>query len=242
MKVIINAQKELTTHPVYETLTDIEALRKFMSVHVFAVWDFMSLLKSLQNKVTCVEVPWRPSLYPAQIVRMINQIVLGEESDVDGEGNALSHFELYLDAMEEVGSPTGAIKDFLTDFNFDCIPAPAKKFVKYNLEVATTGHVVEVASSFFYGREKLIPEMFEAIVQVLHRENIHAPKFLYYLKRHIEVDGDEHGPVAQKCLDILIGNDEKLKSLAQTAGLNALAQRKFLWDELHMSLTGKVST
>ena len=83
MKDIPEIQEQLARHAVYSSLTNVESIRHFMRYHVFAVWDFMSLLKSLQQKITCVSVPWTPSTYPAEMVRLINQIVLGEESDVE---------------------------------------------------------------------------------------------------------------------------------------------------------------
>lgn len=233
-------QKVLTSHPVYGTFTSIDSIRHFMRFHVFAVWDFMSLLKSLQKEITCVSLPWKPSKYPADMVRLINQIVLGEESDVDQFGNPISHFELYLKGMEEVGASTKEIRDFLSTMDLNLIPDGARDFVKHNLQVAQTGHVVEVAASFFYGREKLIPEMFEVIVSTLKKENIHAPTFLYYLERHIEVDSGEHGPLALKCLDHLTQNDERLKTLAMNAGVEALKMREKLWDNVRASLPAKL--
>ncbi len=221
---------ELSHHPVYQKFSELEAIRHFMRYHVFAVWDFMSLLKSLQREITCVQLPWRPSKYPPGLVRLINQIVVGEESDLDQFGNPTSHFELYLKAMEEIGAPTSEINDFLSTMDFKSIPEGARQFVEHNLNVAQYGHVVEVASSFFYGREKLIPEMFSSIVETLKRENIEAPTLIYYLERHIEVDSGEHGPLAMRCLEQLIGNDEKLKFLAWNAGSTALKMRQELWD------------
>jgi hypothetical protein len=236
METLIEKQRELSLHPVYQSLNSLENLRTFMGHHVFAVWDFMSLLKSLQQKITCVTVPWTPSGYPSEMVRLINQIVLGEESDVDLDGNPISHFELYLKAMEEVGAPTSCIRDFLATWDVDQIPQGAREFVTFNLDVAQHGHVVEVAASFFFGREKLIPDMFRSIVDVLKRENVEAPTLLYYLERHIEVDDGEHGPLAMKCLDLLVGDDESLKNLSLKAAMEALGARAGLWDSVLLKL------
>jgi hypothetical protein len=230
MTTILSKQQALTHHPVYAGLTNIENIRHFMHYHVFAVWDFMSLLKSLQQKLTCVSLPWRPSPYPTEVVRLINQIVLGEESDLDPEGNPVSHFELYLKGMEEVGAKTSLIRRFLKTNDLNLVPTGAREFVQFNLDVAQHGHVVEVASSFFFGREKLIPEMFEVIVETLRREKIHAPTFLYYLERHIEVDSGEHGPLALKALSHLIADSRELKELSVSSGLAALEAREKLWD------------
>ncbi len=232
MDQILIRQRELTQHPVYQTFSGIQSIQHFMRYHVFAVWDFMSLLKSLQRHITCVTVPWIPSTYPAEMVRLVNQIVLGEESDLDQFGNPTSHFDLYLKAMEELGASTSEIRDFLRTMDLSKIPEGARQFVTHNLKVAEHGHVVEVAASFFYGREKLVPEMFEVIVSTLRKENINAPTLLYYLDRHIEVDSGEHGPLALKCLDYLVGNDERLKSLAYKTGQDALEIRQRLWDNV----------
>lgn len=237
MERIQAKQTELTQHNIYKTFTDLANIQHFMRFHVFAVWDFMSLLKSLQRHITCVSLPWTPSMYPAEMVRLVNQIVVGEESDVDQFGNPISHFELYLKAMEEIGASTSEISDFLSTLETQRIPTGAREFVEYNLNVAEHGHVVEVAASFFYGREKLIPEMFEVIVSTLKRENIQAPTLMYYLERHIEVDAGEHGPLALKCLDSLVADNEELKTLAINAGIKALEMRKNLWDEVLSQLT-----
>jgi len=232
MDAIYKKQSELTSHPVYKTFNDLASIRHFMSYHVFAVWDFMSLLKSLQIRLTCVDLPWRPSQYPAAMVRLINQIVTGEESDLDQDGNPISHFDLYLRSMEEIGASTAPIREFLATLDYSLIPVGAREFVEYNIHVAKNGHVVEVASSFFFGREKLIPEMFQSMVDVLKKENVHAPTFLYYLERHIEVDSGEHGPLALKALSHLTSGDSKLEQLALISGLRALEMRTALWDKV----------
>ncbi len=236
MHMIFLKQRELASHPVYGTFNSLSSIQHFMGYHVFAVWDFMSLLKSLQRHITCVSHPWRPSAYPAEMVRLINQIVLGEESDVDSKGRAISHFDLYLEAMEEVGASTDGIKKFLNSGDLSDVPEGAREFVAHNLRVAESGHVVEVAASFFFGREKLIPDMFQSIVDILKKEGVHAPTFLYYLERHIEVDSGEHGPLALKCLDYLTNHESHLQGLSFRAGMEALVAREKLWDNVLYSL------
>lgn len=232
MEIITRKQAELNRHPVYDTFKDLESIKHFMEYHVFAVWDFMSLLKSLQIQLTCVELPWRPSKYPAEMVRLINQIVLGEESDIDFEGVPVSHFDLYLRGMEEVGASTVLIREFLKTQNYSLIPSGAREFVEGNVALAKNGHIVEVAANFFFGREKLIPDMFQSIVDTLKRENIEAPTFLYYLERHIEVDSTEHGPLALKALAYLTQGDPNLERMALESGVRALEMRKSLWDKV----------
>jgi len=201
-----------------------------MENHVFAVWDFMSLLKSIQNKVTCTSLPWKPSPYSPDVVRMINEIVLGEESDLDAEGLPCSHFELYLKAMEEVGANTAPIKDFLGTMDMTLVPKSVQPFVEFNLDLALNGRVEEVIAAFFYGREKLLPNVFESILKVLESENIQCPTLLYYFKRHIELDGDSHGPLAQKCLAEVCGSNQTKILRAQYSGLQSLRMRETLWD------------
>ena len=102
----------LINHPLYNAMNSIDAIQRFMETHVFAVWDFMSLLKRLQLDLTCATIPWTPVGNPVTR-RLINEIVFGEESDVDQNGNATSHFELYIKAMEDIGADTSAIKSFI---------------------------------------------------------------------------------------------------------------------------------
>jgi hypothetical protein len=229
---ISEKQKALTFHPVYQTFSDLESIRHFMGHHVFAVWDFMSLLKRLQREITCVSLPWRPSPFPSEMVRLINQIVVGEESDLDPRGKAVSHFDLYLQAMEEVGADTTLIRKFVETLDFNLIPEGAREFVRHNLDVALNGDIVEVAASFFFGREKLIPDMFQSIVDTLKREKVSAPTFLYYLERHIEVDSNEHGPLALRALSYLTKGLPDLESRAEKAGIEALRMRSLLWDRV----------
>src|SRR4051812_37180254 len=101
----------LLNHPLYSEVTSAADLRHFMEDHVFAVWDFMSLLKRLQQDMTCVRVPWFPAKN-ARAARLINDIVIGEETDVDPDGDYVSHLNLYLRAMQDVGASTSQFDTF----------------------------------------------------------------------------------------------------------------------------------
>ncbi|MDC1174565.1 DUF3050 domain-containing protein [Bacteriovoracaceae bacterium] len=230
MKDLDIHHKELIAHPIYSKLDSIHNIRIFMETHVFAVFDFMSLLKSLQNKISCTSIPWKPSRYSPELVRLINEIVIAEESDIGPNGEAISHFELYLAAMDEVGANTTLIHDFIETLNIEGLPSHIKNFVGYHLDLSQSAKTSEVIASFFYGREKLLPELFQSIVNVLEKNNINAPTLKYYFERHIELDGDSHGPLAQKCLESICGEDKNEWSLAFKAGSKSLSLRSELWN------------
>lgn len=227
---LLALQSSLNHHPLFSELKTLPQLRFFMESHVFAVWDFMSLLKRLQREITCVEVPWRPSPYPDEMVRLINQIVLGEESDVDQHGKPTSHFKLYLRAMEEVGASTRTIREFIQTQDTSLIPAHARLFTEFTIQTAREASVVEVAASFFYGREKLIPGMFEGIIAGLTSAPLQCPTLHYYLDRHVKVDAEEHGPLSEQCLSVLCGDSVPKREAAHNYGIRALEARRLLWD------------
>ena len=105
-------QEEIVTHPLYTHIQRPADLHRFMEHHVFAVWDFMSLLKALQIKLTGTSLPWVPVGDP-EIRYLINEIVLAEETDLDLDGKRRSHFEMYLNAMCDAGASTKEIDEFI---------------------------------------------------------------------------------------------------------------------------------
>jgi hypothetical protein len=232
----------LTAHPLYSSIRTADDLRIFMQSHVFAVWDFMSLLKALQSSLTCVSVPWVPSAFP-ESRRFINEIVLGEESDVF-EGRAISHFELYLEAMSEAGADTApmqSVLDTVAQGNFNpaalAVSPAAQAFVATTFDVIRSGNVASMAAAFTFGREDVIPDIFRALVRDLNQQRSgELSKFVWYLERHIEVDGEDHGPLSLRMVADLCGSDEALWEQAATAAESAIAARLALWDGIHAEL------
>ena len=237
---LLETRSKLISHPIYKGLNSKEKLICFMENHVFAVWDFMSLIKALQRNLTCVDVPWTPNSNSFS-GKLVNEIVLAEESDVDLNNNPKSHFELYLDSMKLMGANTSLIDHFIEELNesksyYEAIekvdlPIVVKEFMDYTFEVINTNKNHIIASVFTFGREDLIPDMFIEIVKKLSNEkNIKSDLFIYYLERHIELDADEHGPMALKMIQNLCGKDQQKWDEATNASEKALRMRIKLWD------------
>jgi Protein of unknown function (DUF3050) len=232
------ARVRVVGHPIYASLQDHDAIVTFMEHHVHAVWDFMSLLKSLQRSLTCVELPWVPT-GPTGSRRLINDIVLVEESDELG-GGFISHFELYLNGMTQAGASRTAIDGFLEHLRSGTpvpealiaagVPGPSAEFTNATWKLIQEAPVHCQAAAFAFGREDLIPDMFAQVVDVSRDGTGRLDTFVDYLARHIEVDGEEHTPMAMQMLADLCGDDEqKWQQCADTVNL-ALDARVRLWD------------
>ena len=233
-------RNKLISHPLYHALDTKEKITLFMENHVFAVWDFMSLIKALQKNLTCTSVPWTPNQNNFS-GKLVNEIVLAEESDIDMNNNPKSHFELYLESMENLGANTNLIKKFIKEINSSQsyyesvkkfnIPSVVKEFMDFTFDIIKTNKNHVIASVFTFGREDLIPDMFIEIVKKLSsKNNIKVDLLIYYLERHIELDADEHGPMALKMINNLCGSDPIKWKEATIASEKALKMRIKLWD------------
>lgn len=240
---------QLFAHEIYTAVDSLPRLHAFMEQHIFAVWDFMSLLKALQRGLTCVDVPWLPTSH-GKAARLVNEIVLGEESDEDGIGGYSSHFSLYLAAMDETGADTRPITRFIDSLRAGRSsaaalaeaesPPAARRFTMATLDVAQRGSLVAVAAAFTLGREDLVPEMFRRIVAGLAKNpKSGLTRFSYYLDRHIEVDSGEHGPMALEMLAMLCGDDDAKWREAETAAAAAITERIALWDGVLAAVRAK---
>ncbi len=236
----------LPGHALYRQLDSVAALRRFMSAHVCAVWDFMSLVKSLQARIAPSVVPWMPQGDP-EVRRFINALVLEEESDwADPQGvTHSSHFELYLRAMQEVGAdtlPMHAFLDQVRDLGLDAalndalesgaMPASGCRFMRSTFDVIATGKPHVMAAALAHGREQVIPPMFRAVLADLGVDEQRAPTFHFYLRRHILLDEDFHAPLALRLVEHLVGGDATRRAEADQAARQALMARQRFWDEL----------
>lgn len=239
-------RERLLRHSIYSKVNSVSRLRAFMESHVFAVWDFMSLLKALQRTQSCVSVPWLPPS-DTEACRLVNEIVLGEESDEDGCGTHASHFELYLEAMAACGADVQPALQVCKRLQTgEAVPnalqaagvgQAAQDFVLSTFAVIGRGRPSEIAAAFTFGREDVIPDMFRQFVETLCTESPQQfERFRYYLDRHIELDTDDHGPKALKMVASICRQDSDEWAAAERAAVSAIDARVKFWSELESQL------
>ena len=250
----INDQREkLLKHKLYSNIETIKDLQVFTENHIYAVWDFMSLLKALQIKLTCTKTPWVPNSN-SQTAYLINEIVLAEETDINQAGERKSHYELYLDAMIDIGArtekPVKIINEiansediFNTIDNINIHPN-IREFLNFTFSVIKEGKPHEIAAIFTFGRENLIPNMFNEILREFEKNVTQGDisKLIYYFERHIELDEDEHGPMALEMVSMLAENDPKKWNEIESISIQALEKRILLWDAINEQIENKTWT
>lgn len=235
-------KEKLANHRIFERINSIEELKVFMEHHIFAVWDFMSLLKKLQKDLVPSGSPWVPNPN-GNLVRFINEIVMEEESDQAYRNGAeisyTSHYQIYLDAMTEVGASTETILRFVEMVKSEGInsamqkinlPEPSRLFMSHTFKLINEGKSHEIAASFAIGRESIVPLMFKRILDQSKLEDDQVPVFRYYLVRHAELDGDHHGPMAHKLLENMSEGDPEIQQEIIEQAIKSIEQRIFFWD------------
>ena len=239
-------RQQLFQHRLYTCIKTRTDVCLFMEHHVYAVWDFMSLLKSLQRNLTCVSIPWVP-VSNAETRYLINEIVLGEECDIHPQGKRISHFELYLEAMSHCGADTSLIKA-LTEkiaaqtplenaLSSIAIPKAALDFMRFTFDIIHNYPVHVQAAVFTFGREDLIPGMFIAMINDMYlAEPERLATLKYYLERHIEVDGEQHSHLALEMTSALCGDEAEKWQSAERAVCQALEARIKLWDAIQAAI------
>ncbi|MDT8387782.1 MAG: DUF3050 domain-containing protein [Thiogranum sp.] len=236
-------REALDNHPIYAAVRSIEDLQRFMEHHVYSVWDFMSLIKYLQAQVAPASVPWTPG-GDTTIRRFINELVLEEESDLvpigtDGGEVAISHFELYCKAMQEIGADPAAALAFVERVRQQgihpalhdaCIPQASREFMQSTFGFLDSNKPHIVAAALALGREHIIPGMFRALLERIGIDEQQAPGFHFYLNRHVHLDADFHAPLSLKLVNGLCGDSEARVREAESAARQAVKARLRFWD------------
>ncbi len=240
-KKLNNLKQSITTHPLFTEKLNTKQICKFMESHIFAVWGFMSILKSLQKRITPNDLPWIPNANTKNgLINFVNEIILCEESDyIDGIG-FISHFEIYLLAMKSMGAKSEQLDKFISRINNEGYDerflddvntsTEVKEFLKHDLEISLNGTLPEIVGAFTLGREKVIPNMFSYILPAI-KETASSKHLVTYLERHIDIDGDRHGPLSMKLLDATCNNEQL--NTAYTTAIRSLKLRRRVWDKIY---------
>jgi len=239
--------RELQNHELYYSVKTIEDVRTYMKFQVWCVWDFMTLVKSLQLGLISSSVIWLPPK-EASLGSFIYEILSTEETDINhtADGHA-SHFETYLLAMKQAGANIKPINAFIESLQSGTpykealakaeIPTEAKEFVATTLKYAHSSLHIAV-SAFCLSREGIIPSMFTTFLNNFAvAEDLSI--FKWYLNRHITIDNDSHGPLSVKLFRTIIGTDETKLDEALDAALEALKARKVFLDEILKEIKSK---
>ena len=249
--VVAHLRQKLDTHPVYGAVRTLDDLRVFMGHHIYSVWDFMSVVKYLQNEIAPTTYPWKPRGHPS-VRYFINQLVLEEESDLglpaaDGSATHASHFELYCHAMREIDADpteplrfveTAAAHGIQAAFDLGLAPAASRRFMESTFHFIASGKPHVVAAAFALGREHIIPGMFRAFLKDMKLDERQAPAFHYYLQRHIHLDEDFHAPISLQLLNELIAGDAAKRKEAEEAAATAIEARIRFWDGVLAAIGG----
>ncbi|MCB1874916.1 MAG: DUF3050 domain-containing protein [Chromatiales bacterium] len=246
--IVASYKTRLENHAVYHAVATVEDLRCFMEHHIYSVWDFMSLIKTLQSVVAPTTQPWVPR-GDAAVRRFINELVLEEESDeTHVPGIFSSHFELYLKAMEEIGADTSVARRFVLSvaergieagLDLPGVPDGSRHFTRQTFDFIRSGRPWRVAAALALGREHIIPCMFRGILERIGVSEAEAPIFHFYLKRHIHLDEDFHAPLSLRLLNGLCEGDAERVADAIEAANVAVAARISFWDGVLAALRAK---
>jgi hypothetical protein len=237
--------QELDDHPLYPELREAADLRIFMSHHIYAVWDYMSLIKNLQRHLAPATVPWMPEEHPTYR-RYVNLLVLHEESDQAPAGISrlpyMSHLALYLAAMEELGADTARPRQFFDRMRREgveealesgLIPEPARRFAATTFCLIGEDRPLLVVAALTWGRARVIPQMCRHLLSHMELRREQAPALYHYLERHIELYGQSGDLGSTRLLEHLCGDDPTRLEEAEAAAEEAICARIRLWDGIH---------
>ena len=238
---------QLSVHTVFEKINTLDRAKIYMESQIWCVWDFMMLLRSIQNHYMCQNYLWLPP-QDTKVARFIYEMLISEETDIDETGGGYSsHFETYLRAMSDAGADMIPINEFLRHvrkgdtfeelMELKFIPDYAKDFMRNTHEICK-GSPESAVAAFCLGRENLIPEMFKVFLRHLEKHQ-ELNTFRWYLMRHVAVDSENHGPQSARLLERVLDNDKKKIEDALDTSVNALESREKFLDQILILVESK---
>lgn len=243
---IENETINLINHPLYNSIKTESDIKMYMFNQVWCVWDFMTLVKSIQIQIIPPNILWTPPKFP-ELGAYIYEVLLTEETDkgYNSETNS-SHFQTFLKAMKESSVDTSSVDKFIellengNQFEIaidSCgIHKEAKEFITTTYEFAKSDLHISIAV-FCLSREGVIPDMFMNLLANVSLSNNYKI-FNWYLNRHIYLDSQSHGPLSIKLFKTIVDTKQKQEEALQ-ASLKALKARNKYFNYILDSINQK---
>lgn len=239
-------REDIINHPLNENIVSMEHLRSFMEHHIFAVWDYMSLLKALQKELTCTDLPWCPSS-DGKLCSIINGLVMDAESTANLDGELQSQFDIYRDCMKSVGARTAGIDGLIAKVSrgeslvaslmtTGHLAPSAALFVLDTFNIIDKSRAHEIAAVFAFGREALLPAVFLKMVHNLKGEFPELSAYEVYMERYLNVHDEQNLANAFEMLEVLCGNDAIKWVEAEAAAKKALESRLNFWNAIEVNM------
>lgn len=234
----------LESHPLYQLLTNANALGYFLERHVICAWSYGQILHSLQKDMVAAAFPLRSDGHK-EALHLISELVMQEEVCASPAGRYFSNFELYLEAMQDLKCDVTPMLCFLDFLEHGVPAATAIEQSQFAPEIVTyarhTLHLLSKpvharAAALFYEGEPFIPDRF---LYQLHfmLPNFPVAKILEYFEGHIEGLKRPDFSAARRLVEVFCQNDFRLNREAEQAAETALAQRLDLWNTLVLGIT-----
>lgn len=226
----------LANHKLYERVNDELSLRLFMEHHVICVWSYNFLLREIHQELVGLIHPLN-SQSQKEAIRLVSEMILEEELEEQQDGSLLSHFEIYLEAMQDLGANISPIVSFFdlqdsgqnwqTALKHARFPTAVSRYArKMNRFAQAPLH--EKAAALFYEGEPFIPDTFLLRIGQLGN-TVKIGRLLDYFERHIEGLRSPGFSASGRLVEILCNNDEKMSLEAEQSAEEAMKNRVELW-------------
>lgn len=239
---IEDLKSELAAHCLYTKLQHMEDIHIFMEHHVFAVWDFMSLAKALQLHLDATQVIEKQT-DNSKILGFVNGILTGGETDPNKKEIVLSHLEMYLELMDEIGANTTNIKKLIASsaagldiheaMQIAQLTDEQQRILNFTQTIIATNEIHKIAVAATLVPEGMISNRFLKILkETEERDNLLVPKFKNYLNRYKAIDGNDYGLLSLEMVTHFCDSDGKKWVDILDIAMKTLSHRIYLWDAI----------
>ncbi len=233
----------LETHKLYERVSDENALRTFVEHHVICVWSYSFLLRNIYQELVSVIHPLN-SQGQKEAIRLISEIILDEEVEEQHDGSLMSHMEVYMEAMQDLGADLGPIVTFFDMQDAGADWQDALEAAEFSPAITEYARCIgsffkrplhERAAILFYEGEPYIPDQFLSKLGLLSSKH-RTHRLLDYFERHIEGLKRPGFSAAGRLVEIFCGDSDAFNEAAEKAAECAMKARIEFWNQVGLEI------